>query len=235
LLIPFFILSFFIGWVNLNGSKLATNQNSSVEFKAANSAFNSVDVNIGGIFKQKNTIIKNTPDKQYFDFIFKTNKLRNEFHYKPAEIFGQAPWHYFTKAILPLNLQYIYPNISYFFVFNIAAIFIIFILPLALYDNFHDKLLLLIPALSMVFLLPYLGVTDISFFYWSNVSDRYLYCFILVLVFALGLIGKNYKNKKFKYIIFSYCIFLTIQNDAKKFFKYSYINTRLNGGCFFFC
>ena len=52
----------------------------------------------------------------------------------------------------------------------------------------------------------------IAFFYWSNVSDHYAYFFIIVLVFALGFLGKKYKRLAFEIALSAYCLLLSLQS-----------------------
>ena len=54
---------------------------------------------------------------------------------------------------------------------------------------------LLLTGFSLVFLVPYIGITNITFFYWSNVSDRYTYGFVLVLVFGIGFLINQFNSK----------------------------------------
>jgi hypothetical protein len=156
--------------------------------------------------------IKADNDAIFYNFLFNSNKKRPDVKIDRIQVFTQAPWHYISKVLIPINLQFIYPNINYHFLLNGTAISLLFILPFILACSYRDKIWILIPVMSFAFLLPYLGVTNIAFFYWSNVSDRYTYYFVLTLVFALGIFLKNKKSKHVQNILITYCIFLSILN-----------------------
>lgn len=213
MLIPFFIISLYIGIVNIKGTQVVTSQTNVQEKSIPDFIFKIFDANIQNfITPPPKAIVTEDTNKQYFDFVFKKNKPKEEFVFNSMTVFKQAPWHYFSKTILPLNLQFIYPSISYSVIKNGFGLFTIFLLPLFFILYFKDKFFLIIPAMSIVFLTPYLGLTNITFFYWSNVSDRYAYFFILTFSLTIGLIGKRYNNKVFAVILGGYCLFLTAQN-----------------------
>ncbi|MBC7430320.1 MAG: hypothetical protein H7336_17025 [Bacteriovorax sp.] len=218
-LIPYFLISLYIGVFNIQGMKQIANQNSTLNKTSSlrDKVFSSVENNFQNIFENSKPVIKNTSEKVYFDFIYP--KSETLFEHQPIKIFKQASWHYFTKLIFPTHMNFIYKDIDYGGFLTAIPIIILLIIPLFLLGI--DKLILFIPVMTLVFLVPYLGVTNITFFYWSNVSDRYLYFFILVLIFSLGLLAKKYPVRKTKIIISFYCLALSAQtiNYGLKFNK----------------
>lgn len=182
LLIPFFLMSFYIGISNQKGIKdFNTSHSSHVSFFSG-----MVDSGVSSFFK-KTESVKESEDKQYFDFLFNKKPIKDPIIFNRYEIFSQGSLHYLKKAVLPLKLQFIYPNQKPSFI-NIAIfLFIVLIVPIFLYIKWKDRRIVIIPVLSFVFLLPYLGLTFITFFYWSNVSDRYAYFFLLAIIIMLGI------------------------------------------------
>ena len=82
-----------------------------------------------------------------------------------------------------------------------------------LYKKKKDYRLFLPIIVSLVFLSQYLGFTTITFFYWSHVSDRYCYYFLLAFVFAIALLLEfNPLNNKIKWGLNFFILFLISLN-----------------------
>ena len=156
--------------------------------------------------------IANDNDKILFDFIYNQKKEKDIYIFNGSKIFNQAPWHYFSKSLIPLNLQFIYKDRAYPLLLTLISLLTLFIFPFVICFKYKNKVFSLIPMLSFVFLVPYLGVTNIAFFYWSNVSDHYAYFFIIVLLFSLGFLGKKYKRLGFEVVLSCYCLLLALQS-----------------------
>ncbi len=211
-MVPFFLMSFYVGIINIHGTSLALSQQKNNSIDKTGPLVNFIHNGMENIYSPPLQKIQADNDTIFYDFLFDSNKKIPDVKIDRIQVFSQAPWHYFSKVLIPINLQFIYPNINYHILLNGTAIFLLFILPFILAYSCRDKIWILIPVMSFVFLLPYCGVTKIAFFYWSNVSDRYTYYFILTLVFALGIFLKNKKSKHVKNILITYCIFLSIFN-----------------------
>ncbi len=209
-LVPFFISSLYLGLVNNKGTEILLNEKSSLS--------SLVLVNIQKIFTpitqskiQSQGKIPNT-ENDYFNFIFKKRHDQNPIKFNRGEIFSQGIWYYTYSAILPINLQYIHKSESTNAIFVILSLFFLIILPVILSRNFKDRYFLHIPLFASALLLPYLGISFITFFYWSNVSDRYTYYFILVFIFLLGLFLKHVHIKYAKFFIIFYILILSAIN-----------------------
>lgn len=203
-LIPFFIASFYIGMVNLKGTAYLT-QSSEVKQYPKNSFFNVIDESVKTIMPDKTKKIK---ADEYYTYLYPEDRKNNNIEFNSIKIFKQGITHYTLKAIAPFNLKYIYMNVDYGFLATAAALIILIILPFFLLYRSKDRYYLLIPSFSVIFLGPYLGITFITFFYWSHVSDRYTYFFLLTLVFVISYIHSRYnshaKNCLLIYVSFLY-------------------------------
>lgn len=210
LLIPFFGLSFYIGVWNITGSKILTNQ--PIDQKSpVIQAYNFIDRRLPRFFDDRPITLKEDDQKLFFDYTYNKPKVRTAFRYSFREIFNQAGWHYFEKIAFPIDLNFIYPSIAYNYFLTAIALFIFFIFPFFAYKKIDHRLLLL-TGISCAFLVPYLGVTDISFFYWSNVSDRYMYAFLLFpsLLMVAALEKKSEKMRVFSFFVIFFLSMKTI-------------------------
>ena len=241
LLVPFFLMSLIIGLLNIKGTMSITKQSGS---SISNKLFLKIDQNIKPLFPENNHKIEETPEKILFDFNYNQqrksldkenviSKVQNgtgvitplpykkkgeNYIFNAQKVFSQAPWHYFSKLLLPIHLQFIYENIHYPLILNIFALAFFFILPVFLSLKLKNKSFLFLTLIAFLFLVPYIGVTNIGFFYWSNVSDRYGYFLILFLVFLLGLLATKFSTKWFENALVVYALFLglsTIQHGFK--------------------
>ena len=208
LLTPFFLLSLYIGFFNIRGIKYTTGQGPNKDSTTSEIIISKLEKDLDLVIEKNKSIIKNTSEKIYFDFIYP--KTETTFTYKPIKIFKQASWHYFSQLLIPMNMNFIYEDIDYGYVLTSIPIFILLIVPLFFIKK--DRLYLFIPFMTLAFLFPYMGLSNITFFYWSNVSDRYLYFFILVLIFVLGLLAKKFPTKTMETLISFYCLLLSIQS-----------------------
>ncbi len=206
--LPFIFASVVIGIVNVYGTSVTLNQKVEKISIARQVFLDYFDKSIGTIYTPPAHTLKTNGDKIYYDFLFNKRLKRDTSTFDRKKIFTQAPWHYLSKTLLPINLQFIYPSHPYSIWLNGIAIWSIFILPIFLAIYFKDKLWYLIPVLSLAFLAPYLGITNITFYYWSSVSDRYTYYFILVLIICLGLYLKNRKSKNVYHFLLIYLLVL---------------------------
>lgn len=204
-LVPFFALSFYIGVWNITGAKLLTNQQ--VDQKSPIiQIYNYVERKLPSLFDDRPIILKEDDQKKFFDYTYNKPKKKTEFSYRFKTIFNQASWHYFEKVFFPVALKFIYPNISYHYILTTMALTLFFFFPIYA-SRKYDRRLLLLSAISLIFLVPYLGVTDISFFYWSNVSDRYMYAFLL---FPTVLLASALEKNGFKIKFFSICLIILL-------------------------
>lgn len=203
LLIPFFFASFYIGIQNQKGADLYNKSSTKTE----SVVFNFFDRKLNGLFAPPKEKIKPV-DREYLDYIYKNKSPVKLSPIDRFAVFKQGTLHYSLVTLLPLKLQFIYPDIdpSYF---GIVLFFTLYLLmPIFFMIKTKDKIFLLIPVIAFTTLGPYLGLTEIPFFYWSRVSDRYAYFFIFLLVLQLGLILKHNRSNIFPKIIVAWIIFL---------------------------
>jgi hypothetical protein len=213
-LIPFFLVSLYVGAFNLKGaeSAMATNSHAQDQQQYIKKLTRQLEVAIQTIFSPEKLVLKNTEEKQFFDFTSQFEKKKNDYHFNMKKVLAQTPWHYVSQILFPLKLQFIYPEINYNYLLNSAALFLLFILPMLFSFLTRKSIYLIIPGFTLVFLGPYLGFTNIAFFYWSNVSDRYTYGFILVLVFSSGFLLEKFHGMYLKKILLLYIFLLTTQS-----------------------
>lgn len=206
LLIPFFICSLYLGLVNNRGTDILLNQNEKQSL--ANKLLHSVEKKFMTATEAQAQLKKLENEDPYFDYIFKKRLDKNPIRFDRGEVFSQGIWYYTSSLLLPLNSQYIHKAEKTHISLVVIALGFLILLPVLFNKKFKDKYFLYIPSFSLVLMLPYLGISFITFFYWSNVSDRYTYFFIIILVLFLGLILKNIRVKNAQLIIFSYFIIL---------------------------
>lgn len=224
LLIPFFLASLVIGLDNIDGT---------MSFSRKDQKKDSV-----AIFEKNIKPIEN-PDKNYvkdkedFDYIYsrpvssKKVETINTFEpnlpippvvkhekyvFRNRDIFYQGVWHYFSKTLLPINLQFMYPQKSPLALFSIVLSLLIICFPIYLYWMKKIKEALLVPAVFLTFIAPYLGVNEITFFYWSNVSDRYTYYFLAAFPLVIGLMFKKYESVMTRRLLMGWLLVLVCLN-----------------------
>jgi len=193
--IPLFIIAFINGLINISGTSAVISKiddHSPKTNQIVGEFFRKIDQKIYSPPVEK---IQQNNETAYFDFTFYLPSQNKKITFDHKQIFSQASWHYLYKALLPINLQFIYPQAWGHPIVSIAALFILFILPLILAYKRDDKLWILVSIMNLVFLFPYFGFTDIAFYYWSSVSDRYTYFFIFSVVFALAILLKKSSAK----------------------------------------
>lgn len=209
-LIPFFAASFFVG---ISTQKEFKSENGVTISSKAHSFFNkTTNSSFPALFKDREKVQEND-EKLYFDFIFNKKEKPDPFTFEPQKIFSQGSFHYLAKSFLPINLQFIYKSepVSYYKI--IFFILVIVIVPSLLYFKKKDRLILSIPVFTLVLLLPYLGITFITFFYWSPVSDRYAYYFLFSFILILNfLIVSNISLKIRVKIMTVFILALSLQS-----------------------
>jgi hypothetical protein len=193
--IPLFIIALINGLINISGTSAVISKlddHSPRTNQIVSEFFRKIDQKIYSPPVEK---IRQNNETAYFDFTFYQPSQNKKVTFDHQQIFSQASWHYLYKALLPINLQFIYPQSSGHLIVSIAALIIIFILPLILAYKRDETLWVLVAVMNTVFLVPYLGFTDIAFYYWSSVSDRYTYFFLFSFVFAIAILLKNISAK----------------------------------------
>lgn len=207
LVIPFFVISFLSGVVNIKGVESFAQTNQSTSWKAA--LFNTINSNIKSISPEDRNEIINDNATMYFQSIYGNIEKNKIFLFDGFSIFQQGVLHYASKLIFPVNLNFIYPqkNTNPFLVFSILIIIIG--VPIFLGIKLH-RLWFIVSPIFIILLAPYLGITYITFFYWSPVSDRYTYFAMIGVVLVISLILNSSRIKYHRYItvvliIFSFC------------------------------
>jgi hypothetical protein len=208
-LIPFFFVSLVIGLDNVDGTKSFLhkgNINESIavfkkdpkplvnpDAKYLNDKERFDDVYSVKDIKPKSIVRNEVLIEESVQKISKELKTRaqSRFVYKSSNIFSQGMWHYLSKTLMPVNLQFMYPQIVPNILFPLLSFAVLFLMPAYFYFKNKYKAFLLVPVFSIAFLAPYLGLNEITFFFWSNVSDRYSYYFLAVFPILIGLIFKN--------------------------------------------
>lgn len=211
-LLPFFALSFYLGLINQRGAQLFTKNSPGAFFSRF---LNYTDDEVASFFPTKKKAIHSNDDTAYFDFVFNKKKSPPIISFSPAEIFSQGSFHYFKKALLPFNLQFIYPSekFSWWKIFTIPLF--MFFIPLFFYFKKKNRMYFFASFLGVPFLLPYLGLTYITFFYWSNVSDRYAYFFLFSLLLFIGIFFSSssfFSLKKLPPLFFASLLILSALN-----------------------
>lgn len=204
LLIPFFIFAVLIGLINIKGTENMSQQN----YSQASSIISKLQDNDWDIKK------KFSPEQvalsEYFNFIYMRKKKLDKIGFNREEIFSQGVVHYFSKLILPVNQQFIYPVWKIPLAYSLPLIAIVFSIVVVAFKKTRDNKIILSVTYIAIFLLPYLGLTFITFFYWSNVSDRYTYFIIPAFVIILGLCFKNRESKFSSYTLTLYLAVLSV-------------------------
>lgn len=199
LVIPFFIISLVSGVINLKGVEIFAQKNQ-INDQWQTSFFNLIDNSINVLTPEDKNTISNNAANMYFQSIYGNFKKEQIQNFNQIIFFKQGLWHYFTKSLFPINLNFIYPRVT-IHLFQIAIpLFFLFLVPIYLIFKNGDRRWIFIPIASCTFLAPYLGLTYITFFYWSPVSDRYTYYFLLVPIFVISFIF-NSMNRKLHYFI----------------------------------
>ena len=205
--IPLFIIALINGLINISGTSAVISKNDNHSPKTnqvVSEFFRNIDQKIYSPPVQK---IKQNNDTAYFDFTFYQPSQNKKITFDHKQIFSQASWHYLYKALIPINLQFIYPQVWSNPILSFASLFILFILPLIMAYRRKEKLWVLVSVMNIVFLVPYFGFTDIAFYYWSSVSDRYTYFFLFAVIFALAILCKKSSAKSLsRSFIFAFII-----------------------------
>ena len=216
ILFPYFLLSLFVGMNNVRGTSLLA-QNQKKGALSSLGFFSLFDESIKVLIPNKSSRITEDGSTDYFNSIYKRNPKTAAREFNGAAIFDQGVWHYFVKAFIPVNLTYMYKNENSGFIKIAIALIALLIAPIIYAIKYKDRIAYLIPVISIVSLLPYLGLSYITFFYWSQVSDRYTYFFLIAIALVITLVLKNNKPIK-NYIVVAYLILLstlTISHSAK--------------------
>ena len=209
LLIPFFAFSLWCGMASLQGNfsdKKLTSQDKAY-LKISQEA---------QVLEGPTNSESYKKEKEYHTFLFdQKSKLPHKFQVRSEDVMSLAGWHYYAKMIFPYSLQFIYPQKVYSYFFSIFANILVLLCPCLIFLLRKNKNIeiLFIPLAVGVFLVPYIGIVDIPFFYWSYVSDRYTYYMLLVLVFMIGFILSKLKSDfQIKTFIIIYGAFLILSN-----------------------
>ena len=211
-LIPFFIASLFIGVLNLKGTEnLSGTKSGKINsyFKVFTEEKKKSQARLNQ--KQLNT-------QSFFEFIYLKKNAAGDIKFNQPEIFSQGINHYFSSLILPINQQFIYPVLKIPIAWSLILSILIMLGFLKLYINSKNKKFILIFIYLFIFIIPYLGVTFITFFYWSNVSDRYTYFLIPGFVFFIGLV---IKEKKLYQTLLSAYLFMLIMLAVNYSYKFN--------------
>lgn len=216
ILFPYFLLSLFVGMTNIRGaSLLAKNQDKGS--LTSLSFFRILDESIKVALPNKGSRIVEDDSTDYFNALYKRNPKTAAKEFDGKVILNQGIWHYFTKAFVPVNLTYMYKSeASNYFKIAIALAALI-IAPIFFAIKYKERLFYLIPIITLVSLLPYLGLSYITFFYWSNVSDRYTYFFMVAIATICALFLK-YNTPIKNYFVIGYLVLLStlaITHSAK--------------------
>lgn len=179
-LIPFFMLSLFLGLLTQKGTEDITNSESSIISKTISDFFNLSQ-------KEMATGKEETVNKDYADFIFMAHKKTDEIIFNKSEVLSQSLLHYPFKMLIPVNLHFLYKPLKIPLIYAFSFIFLGLGFTGYLFKKTKDANLIATAFYSFIFILPYLGITFITFFYWSNVSDRYTYYVIPGFVLFLGI------------------------------------------------
>ena len=177
-LIPFFLLSLCFGIllqqgsIDLTAGKKIVNGNYSLN--NITPFENSIMLHPLNKFKSLRESQNNHIIDTFFDFgNYKTDDI---VFFDQKTIVKTALIHYPMKLILPTQLSFIYPyqDISWVKFFTYVTIFTLSIFGLYFYLLKNKNFIL---SISIIFfsLLPYMGISFITFYYWSPVSDRYTY------------------------------------------------------------
>ena len=216
-LIPFFMMSLYYGISSQFGTENLTNQ---TQKPSISRQFISVIKNNYPTLVEKNKdAVKKNAESIYFDFTFNTNAKADTIIFDRWSILANGSWYYVSRALIPIGLQFIHKTSPPSLMLFLLALCLIFIIPVIFFSKTSDSVLLLIPGLSFVFLIPYLGLSFITFFYWSEFSDRYTYYFLVVLSITLATAIKYYSRNGLKIFLSFYLIilFITSINYGIKF------------------
>jgi hypothetical protein len=205
--IPLFIIALINGLINISGTSAViskTDDHSPKTNQVVSEFFRKIDQKIYSPPVEK---IQQNNETAYFNFTFYQPSQNKKITFDHKQIFAQASWHYLYKVLLPINLQFIYPQTWGNPIVSFASLFILFILPLIMAYRKKEKLWVLVPVMNIVFLSPYFGFTDIAFYYWSSVSDRYTYFFLFAVIFTLAILCKKSSAKSLsRSFIFAFII-----------------------------
>lgn len=204
-IIPFFIASILIAFLNIKGTdNLVSKETNPI----IDIGVNYLKDTISSDKEAESIHIKKDNNYIYFESLFVRPPVK-DLNFSPLKIAQQGIWHYFSHLLLPTHQQFIYKETIPSVFLSLTAIGLLLALPVFMLFYTKDKRFLLIPGFSLAFLTPYLGINYIAFFYWSNVSDRYTYFFVITLTLAVGLIAFYKKSSLIKKFIIAYIFVLS--------------------------
>jgi hypothetical protein len=229
LLIPFFLASLVIGLDNVDGTRSFSRKDQSkdsvVIFEKNTKPIENPDVkyvkdkaDFDDVYSrpvpEARSIVTNIDDVVPVKIVGPTGPMvkHEKYVFKNSEIFYQGVLHYFSKAVLPINLQFMYPQQNTLAWFSIVLTLLIVSLPIYFAWKKKVKEPLIIPAMFISFVVPYLGVNEITFFYWSNVSDRYTYYFLAAFPLLIGMINKKYESIATRRLVMGWFFILACLN-----------------------
>lgn len=209
-ILPFFVISFFTGVVNIKGVESFAQTNQNTSWKTA--LFNAINSNIKSISPEDRNKIVNDNANMYFQSIYGNIEKKKTFAFDGFNVFQQGVLHYASKFIFPINLNFIYPQKNTNLALTFSLLMTIIGIPIVLGIKLH-RLWFIVSPVFIIFLAPYMGITYITFFYWSPVSDRYVYFAMTGVVLIISLILNSSRVKYHRYavavlIIFSFCSIL---------------------------
>lgn len=169
LLIPFFLISGYIGIKNIEGAN----------FMLGKKDFKIIDFSIG----EK----KEVPKDDHTPVPVVENIPRLEMPER-MNIFLNGLWHYLEKLFFPIDLKFIYPKKEINFFLLAISIGLLLALPIVLWIKHSDRVFIFPTVLFFSFLLPFLGLSYITYFYLSYYADRYTYYAVLIVPIVLILL-----------------------------------------------
>ncbi|MBC7712358.1 MAG: hypothetical protein H7177_03410 [Rhizobacter sp.] len=210
LLIPFFFLSALLGLINQKGTEdLLRVKNSPISNYIQKMRADDETNNLNMKEKEKSNTIEMQAREDLFNFTF-LRKKADPIIFDRATVFAQALPHYVSMLILPLHQQFIYESKNSSLAAAIILALLIVAIFIILYKKYNDITFVHLLIYFIIFIIPFLGITLISFYYWSNVSDRYTYFLIPGIAFFIGLLYTKMPRVWFKKAIFCYALILGI-------------------------
>ena len=205
--IPFLIISVLLGLINIAGTQFQISKNS-YRFNGVEQVISKtvqLQMNHFDLGEEYNLVDSN--DLSYLNFIYNVGHESDpglSLPFNRIQFFKQGIWFFASNIIFPYDLKFIYP-VKYIASLQIAiCIIFFFVLPVFFSD---DRKLLLIPLGFFCFLLPYLGLTYITFFYWSMNANRYAYTFLLLFPLFIGHICARSYHSPYRMILIVFYLF----------------------------